>query len=83
MSMLTRRLQVLIDEPRYRRLAAAARERRSSVGALVREAIDRTYPTSSAAKREAGRALLAAERVPVPDPAALKRELEEIRGGSA
>lgn len=83
MSMLTRRLQVLIDEARYRRLSAAALERRSSVGALVRDAIDRAYPTSSSAKREAGRAVLAAERIPVPEPADLRRELEEIRGGSA
>lgn len=83
MSMLSRRLQVLIDEARYRRLATAARERRSSVGALVREAIDRAYPTSSSAKREAGRALLAAPRIRVPGPEDLKRELQDIRGGSA
>lgn len=62
------------------RATDAASHGRYSQG--VREAIEDS-PTSSAARREAGRALLAAERIPVPDPAALKRELEEIRGGSA
>lgn len=79
MSMLGRRLQVLIDDERYQRLAAAARERKSSVGALVREAIDRAYPSTSAKKRAAARAILSARRIPVPEPAELRRELQEIR----
>ncbi|OLC51260.1 MAG: hypothetical protein AUH67_00215, partial [Chloroflexi bacterium 13_1_40CM_4_69_19] len=41
--MLTRRLQILLDDRRYRRLHAEARARRASVGALVRDAIDRAF----------------------------------------
>lgn len=40
MSMLTRRLQILVTPQQQRRLAAEARRRSSSVGELVREAID-------------------------------------------
>lgn len=43
MSMLNRRLQVLIDEARWRRLEAEAERRRVPVSVLVRDAIDRVY----------------------------------------
>lgn len=79
MHMLTKRLQVLIDEQRYRRLQAEARARKSSVGALIREAIDKAFPVASHKKRAALRAILSAPRISVPDPDELKRELEEIR----
>jgi hypothetical protein len=39
MCMLTRRIQILLDDRRYRRLQSEARARRASVGALVREAM--------------------------------------------
>lgn len=38
--MLTKRLQILISAEQQRRLAAAAKRRGTSVGALIREAID-------------------------------------------
>ncbi len=38
--MFTERMQVLISREQRRRLEAEARRRRSSVGALIREAID-------------------------------------------
>jgi broad specificity phosphatase PhoE len=82
MHMLERRLQVLIDEDRYRRLRAEARRRGTSVGQLVREAIDSAFASDLARKRRAAKAILDAEPMPVPeDPADLKRELDEIRGG--
>lgn len=82
MCMYERRLQILIDEPRYRRLAAAARERRQSVSAAIREAIDVAFPADLAKKRAAVRRLLAAEPMPVPETVEeLKAELDEIRGG--
>lgn len=43
MATLTRRLQVLVDDARYRRLERLAARQRTSVGTLVREALDRTY----------------------------------------
>jgi hypothetical protein len=82
MHMLDRRLQVLLDEEQYRRLKAEARRRGTSVGRLVREAIDKAFASDVARKRKAAKAILDAEPMPVPeDPADLKRELDEIRGG--
>lgn len=80
MSMLTHRLQVLIDDERYERLASHARERGVSVAEVVRAAIDRFVPTASPRKQRAADRILSAEPVPVPDPDELKRELEELRG---
>ncbi len=81
--MLTRRLQVLLDDSRYRRLHAEARARRASVGALVREAIDRTFPVPLERKRAAARAILAAAPMALPtDIRELKAELEGIRAGA-
>lgn len=81
MSMLSRRLQILIDEERYERLAAHARERGVSVAEVVRGAIDRFVPVASRRKQRAADRILAAEPMPVPEPDELKRELEEARGG--
>jgi hypothetical protein len=78
--MLSRRLQILLDEAQYARLESYAKERRLSVGAAVREAIDRTIPSDAARRRAAGRAILAAPRMHVGSPEELKRELDEIRG---
>lgn len=80
MHMLSRRLQVLLDDERYERLARRAAERGTSIGMLVRDAIDATYPTVDPEKRAAADAILAAEPMPVPvDPADLKREIAETR----
>ena len=40
MSNLERRVQILLDEPRYRRVAGEAQRRHVSVAAVVRDAID-------------------------------------------
>ncbi len=45
MAELTRRLQVLLDEPRWTRLERQARRRGTSVATLVREAIDLAFPS--------------------------------------
>ena len=82
MHMLTKRLQILLDEERFRRLAAEARERRTSVGALVRDAIDRVYPTTTARRRAAARAILAAPPIPALTIDELKAELDQIRAGA-
>ena len=44
--MLNRRLQVLLDEDRYGRLAAEADRRTVPVAVIVREAIDAAFPTA-------------------------------------
>jgi hypothetical protein len=80
MSMLDRRLQVLIDGERWARLEEEARRRKVSVGTVVREAIDDRYPGDAAERREALRGILEAEPMEVPGPADLRRELDELRG---
>jgi len=81
MCMLTRRLQILLDEPRWARLSALARRRGVAVAVVVREAIDRALDDPGAGDRDAAlERLLGAEPVPVPaDPADLRRELAEAR----
>ncbi|MCW3045102.1 MAG: hypothetical protein JWL57_3260 [Actinobacteria bacterium] len=79
MSMLDRRLQILIDEERWSRLEDEASRRQVSVSTLVREAIDERYPGRDQERRAALRALLDAEPMPVPDTDELRRELDDIR----
>ncbi len=82
MLMLERRLQILLDDARYRRLTATARERGTSVAAVVRDAIDLALPADLAKKRTALEAILAAEPMPVPETVEeLKAELDELRSG--
>ena len=79
MCMLDRRLQILIDDARYRRLEAVAKERRLSVAAVIRDAIDAALPADLTKKQRAAGALLAAEPMPVPESVAeLKAELDEL-----
>lgn len=76
MRHLDRRVQLLLDEPRYRKLAGEAERRRVSVAAVIREAIDQ-LPSDSDKRRAAIAQVLAAEPMPVPgDPADLRRELD-------
>lgn len=79
----SRRLQVLIEEEQWARLEAAAAERRLSVGAVVRDAIDLAVPGGRDARRAAATAVLDAEPMPVPDAADLRDELDEVRGRRA
>jgi hypothetical protein len=79
MSMLDRRLQVLIDDERWTRLEHEAARRRVSVSTVVREAIDERYPSDFEARRAALQAVLDAEPMEVADPDQLRTELEEIR----
>jgi hypothetical protein len=82
MRMLTRRLQVLLDDRQYARLESYARSRGLSVGAAVREVIDKAIPSDAARRRAAGRAILSAEAIDVGSVDDLKRELDEIRSGA-
>lgn len=76
MRMLDHRLQILLDDVRYQKLAREAGRRGVSIAAVIREAIDR-LPEDAAIRRAAVEAILAAEAMPVPaDPAELRRELD-------
>jgi hypothetical protein len=84
MSMsLDRRLQILIDDERHRRISTAARERGVSVATVVREAIDRGLANPETRRRAAGRRLLDAPDMTVPEPADLRAELEALRARRA
>lgn len=50
MSTLERRLQLLLDQERYERVAAEAKESGRSVNAVIREAIDAHYPPGAEAR---------------------------------
>jgi len=83
MLMLEHRLQILIDDERHERIVRVARERGVSVATVVREAIDRGVTGPSARRLAAGRRVLAAADMPVPEPAALRTELDALRGRHA
>ena len=83
MCMLTHRLQVLLDEQQYARLAAFAAERNLSVGAAVRDAIDRFVPATTDVRSSALQRLLGAAPMEVPAPAGLRAELDALRGRRA
>ena len=75
--MLDHRLQILLDEGRYRKVAREAERRSLSVAAVIREAIDQ-LPADS--RRSAIDAILGATPMPLPDdPADLRRELDDAR----
>ncbi len=76
MRTLDRRVQLLLDEPRYRKLAGEAKRRRVSVAAVIREAIDQ-LPADAEQRRAAIAEVLAAEPLALPsDPAVLRPELD-------
>jgi hypothetical protein len=81
--LLEHRLQILIDDKRHRRIVRAARERGVSVATVVREAIDRGLSGPSARRLAAGRRLLDAADMPVPEPHELRAELQALRGRRA
>lgn len=83
MLMLARRLQILIDDERHRRISAVARERGVSVATVVREAIDRGLQNPHARRQAAGRRLLDAPDMPVPEPSELGDELNDLRARHA
>jgi predicted DNA-binding protein len=83
MSMLEHRLQILLDEERHARITAVARQRGVSVATVVREAIDRGVADPSDRRRDAGRRLLEAPDMDVPDVAELRDELDVLRARRA
>jgi hypothetical protein len=80
---LDHRLQILIDDERHRRISTAARERGVSVATIVREAIDRGLASPDAQRAAAGKRLLQAPDMAVPEPSELLVELDALRGRRA
>jgi hypothetical protein len=80
MCMLTHRLQLLLDDERYERVHALARQRGTSVAAVIREALDRGLPATQRRRSAAARRILAAAPMDVSD---LPGELEELRSRHA
>ncbi len=79
MSMLTRRLQILVDPSQYERLERTAKARGVSVGAIVRIGIDQVCQTDPKGRRAALARFFEAEPVAFPnDPTELERELDEM-----
>ncbi len=78
MAELNRRVHVLLDDARLDRLRRRAEQTGSSVGAVVRDAIDHELESDDRTRaRAALESFLAAPPVPVGTPEELKRELAE------
>jgi len=76
MRNLDRRVQLRLDELRYRKVTAQAKRQRVSVAAVIREAIDR-LPADADLRRAAIAEVLGAEPMALPaDPADLRREID-------
>jgi hypothetical protein len=78
--MLTHRLQILIDDERYERVRAVARQRGTSVASVIREALDRGLPATQRRRAAAARRILDAPPMEVDN---LLTELDELRGRHA
>jgi hypothetical protein len=76
MRILERRVHVLLDERRYRKVALEARRRNVSAAAVIRDAID-ALPEPADARGRAIAEILGATPMPVPtDPRSLRDELD-------
>jgi hypothetical protein len=77
--MYDRRMQLLLDEGRYRRVAREAERRGVSMAVVIREAID-GLPDRTEGRRAAIETILSADPMTLPaDPADLRRELDAAR----
>ena len=79
MRMLNRRMQLLLDEERYTKVASEAKRRGVSAAEVIRDAIDQLQTLAERQQREAILAeIFAADPMPVPDdPAEIRREIDE------
>lgn len=76
---LNRRMHLLLDERRYRKVASVASQEGVSVATVIRRAID-ALPDTDARRVAAIDTILSAPRIPVPaDPADLRQELDAVR----
>lgn len=80
MAILTRRLQILLEEKRFAQLESLARQRETTVAQLVREALDRAYPSSGLPAEIAADRFLARPPLDFGTWEEAKREIEEGLG---
>jgi hypothetical protein len=71
-----RRTQILFPEDEYRHLQRVARERRCSVGRLVRDAVAKEYVDQPRQERTAAAGRLVKMGLPVRDWPEMEREIE-------
>lgn len=83
MSMLDRRLQVLIDDARFRGLEEEAKRRKASVAEIVREAIDAVLDASDSERRAAWERLRVGPKLPATNLDDVKALIDEARSGTA
>lgn len=76
---MDRRLQLLLDEERYLRVAAAARRQRVSIAQVIRDAIDQTLAPEQRRRAAAGRRILTAPAMEIPAGDGLLSELDDLR----
>ena len=77
MATLTRRLQILVEERRFARLADLARQRGTTVAALVREALDHTFQDEWRDAAGAAESFLARKPIDLGDWADAKQDIED------
>lgn len=75
MATMSRRVQILVDEPRYEILERESRRTGRSVADLIRESVDRVYGADRARRHAALDGMFAEAPVPVEDWAEMKQEL--------
>lgn len=75
MATMNRRVQLLIDEPRYELLERESRRTGRSVADLIRESVDAVYGFDRAQRRAALDGLLAEEPMQVDDWDAMKGDM--------
>ena len=76
---MDRRLQLLLDQDRYERVAEAARQKRVSVAAVIRDAIDQSLAPVDRRRDAAARLILDAPAMEVPPDDELIKELDDLR----
>ena len=76
----TRRAQILMEPEEYRRLRAIARERKTSVSSLIREAVRETFLAPEVEKGTVVEAILSM-RLPIPDWDEVRDELDRGHAG--
>jgi hypothetical protein len=81
MSVLEKRLQVLIDAERWDRLEAEAARTGRSIGAIVRSAIDLKFAGAGSVRAAAAHRLLEAAQVSADDWDSTKRALQDELAG--
>jgi hypothetical protein len=82
--MTTQRIDIRLDSARKRKLKDMAERRGASVSEVLREAIDRLYEGEvQDARRRAAQAIIAMQIEDLPDPAELKRQMNEAYGADA